>query len=338
MSSVSFLSALLVAVLLCGCVGSPTATSPFPVEEEPERSFSLSYVTDLSNLPVGETIELWIPVPSDDPQQRIRKLGWDGPLTGSLQVEPVYGNRMLHFKGVIPADTLQFVVEYQVDRWKYESDFEELAEDGARDGVEFDKYLQPSRLGAVTPQVKEEASALAAGKTETLQKARAFYDHVLANMRYDKNHQGWGRGSIDHACSVGKGNCTDYHTYFTSLCLAEEIPSRFQIGIYGRFEAQAEPYETGGYHCWAEFHVPGKTWVPVDISEADKDPRRVEEFFGGHTSNRVTLSTGRDLNLEPRQAGEPLNYFLFPYAEVGGQALGADQCSKTTIWTDLSGS
>jgi len=29
---------------------------------------------------------------------------------------------------------------------------------------------------------------------------------------------------------------------------------------------------------------------------------------------------GRDLRLSPPQDGEPLNYFVYPYVEVGGKA------------------
>ena len=34
----------------------------------------------------------------------------------------------------------------------------------------------------------------------------------------------------------------------------------------------------------------------------------------------MQLSTGRDLTLSPKQAGEPLNYFIYPYVEVDGKA------------------
>jgi hypothetical protein len=59
--------------------------------------------------------------------------------------------------------------------------------------------------------------------------------------------------------------------------------------------------------------------VPVDASEAAKDPSRREYFFGAHDENRVEFSRGRDLVLNPPQAGEPLNYFVYPYAEAASQ-------------------
>jgi transglutaminase-like putative cysteine protease len=146
-------------------------------------------------------------------------------------------------------------------------------------------------------------------------------------MTYDKNHQGWGRGDTNHACDVGKGNCTDFHALFMSLCRASGIAAGFEIGLYPPYQKGADE-KLGGYHCWAFFRVPGKTWVPVDISEADRFPDRKEFFFGNHTSNRVTLSVGRDLVLEPKQDGEPLNYMLNPYAEADGKPV-----PTTKDWT-----
>jgi hypothetical protein len=60
-------------------------------------------------------------------------------------------------------------------------------------------------------------------------------------------------------------------------------------------------------------------WIPVDASEASKDPSRREYFFGAHDENRVEFSRGRDLILKPAQQGEPLNYFVYPYVEVDGK-------------------
>ena len=39
----------------------------------------------------------------------------------------------------------------------------------------------------------------------------------------------------------------------------------------------------------------------------------------------MTFSTGRDIVLEPRQAGEPLNYFLNPHAEADGQPVKTEK-------------
>ncbi|MCA8962077.1 MAG: transglutaminase domain-containing protein, partial [Planctomycetes bacterium] len=188
----------------------------------------------------------------------------------------------------------------------------------------------PSKLGKITDEIRETASRLAPG-ADTITRARAFYDHVLGAMTYDKSGTGWGRGDTVYACDVGRGNCTDFHSYFIAMCQSQDIPARFQIGLYGAYDRKSEEYQTGGYHCWAEFYAQGHGWIPVDISEADKDPTKVDYFFGAHSPNRVTLSTGRDVDLAPRQQGEPLNFFLNPYAEVGGVPHAT---TKVAYWRD----
>jgi len=37
----------------------------------------------------------------------------------------------------------------------------------------------------------------------------------------------------------------------------------------------------------------------------------------------VKFSVGRDIRLDPPQQGEPLNYFVYPYAEVDGKPLAS---------------
>jgi hypothetical protein len=75
-------------------------------------------------------------------------------------------------------------------------------------------------------------------------------------------------------------------------------------------------------------------WVPVDASEAAKDPSKREYFFGAHDENRVEFTRGRDLTLEPRQAGDLLNYFIYPYAEVDGRAHAGVE--KSFAYRDLT--
>ena len=101
------------------------------------------------------------------------------------------------------------------------------------------QVLGPNRLGLKLSFCKRQTGHLAnvvAGKTATLEKARAIYHYVLARMTYDKNHAGWGEGSTRHACETGKGNCTDFHALFNSLCRAEGIASGFEIGLYLPYE------------------------------------------------------------------------------------------------------
>jgi transglutaminase-like putative cysteine protease len=104
-----------------------------------------------------------------------------------------------------------------------------------------------------------------------------------------------------------------------SLARAKGIPARFVIG----FPLSAKDGQVKGYHCWAEFYVKGRGWIPVDASDASKSSDTVvrEALFGNLDPNRVQFTVGRDLVLEPKTA-QPLNYFIYPHAEAGGTEVG----------------
>ena len=62
----------------------------------------------------------------------------------------------------------------------------------------------------------------------------------------------------------------------------------------------------------------------MDASEAWKHPERKNYFFGAHDDNRVQFTIGRDIRLDPPQLGAPLNYFIYPYAELDGKPLALE--------------
>src|SRR5690349_10024048 len=144
-------------------------------------------------------------------------------------------------------------------------------------------------------------------------------DYVLATMRYDKSGEGWGRGDAVWACTSKRGNCTDFHSLFIAMMRSSGIPARFEIG-FPLPENKTEG-DIAGYHCWAEFYLAGVGWVPVDASAAWKNPAKRDFFFGAHDATRVFFTYGRDIRLSPDQKSEPLNYFIYPYAEANGQPV-----------------
>lgn len=287
------------------------------------RTFSIEYTGKILDVTPGtKKLRVWMPVPQDSNVQKIRDLSFgDSP---RITTEPKYGNKVAYWEIDSPKSSLELSMRFICERKEIIMDLARLDRDGSDDSAAFTAFRVPEKLVIVDDEIQRLAREITNDQGTTLKRARDIYEYVLAKMTYDKNHPGWGLGSTRHACEVGKGNCTDFHALFNSLCRAQGIASGFEIGLYLPYEKNsAEPL--GGYHCWAFFRVPGKSWVPVDCSEADRFPNRREFFFGSHTANRVTLSTGRDLVLAPAQAGEPLNYFLNPYAEADGQPVKTDK-------------
>lgn len=324
---------LIATVALNHATARPISQSVEPQFMQPSssRRFQIEYTGKISKPPEGaRKLRVWMPVPETTTVQTIRDLSFSqAPRLGS---EGKYGNRIAYWEFDNPQDDVALTMTFSCERKEVMVDLPQLASDGKETSPGIAVFNRPDKLVIVDDEIRKMAREITAGKRSTVEKSRAIYDYVLSKMTYDKNHPGWGTGSTRHACDIGKGNCTDFHALFNSLCRAEGIASGFEIGLYLPYEkGKQEPL--GGYHCWAFFRVPGKTWVPVDCSEANRFPERKEFFFGGHTSNRVTLSTGRDITLEPKQEGEPLNYFLNPYAEADGHPVKTE---KTWSFRDLN--
>src|SRR5262249_14367381 len=113
------------------------------------------------------------------------------------------------------------------------------------------------------------------------------------------------------------------HSLFIALARSQKIPAKFEIGF--PLPEKRGAGDIPGYHCWAKFKPDDKNWVPVDISEANKNPRMKEYYFGNLTEDRVAFSTGRDLILSPMQDGPKVNFLIYPYVEVDGKVHPKEQ-------------
>lgn len=296
------------------------------------RTFTIEYVGQATGISAEtKELRLWLPVPQDSPSQTIRDLKFSQE--PEFGVEPKYGNKIAYFTIADPDTSASVTMSFSCTRLETIVDLDKVKTDGKDSKEAFEVFKKADKLVTVDDEIKKLSGEVCQDKKTTLEKARAIYDYVLSRMTYDKTGTGWGTGSTKFACDVGKGNCTDFHALFNSLCRAQGIASGFEIGLYLPYEKNQTEEKLGGYHCWAFFRVPGKTWVPVDCSEADRFPERGSYFFGAHTPNRVTLSTGRDIDLVPHQAGPALNYFLNPYAEADGKSVAT---SKTWSFKETS--
>lgn len=304
------------------------------------RTFTFSYKATLPSLPAGsDSVELWVPMPHPDASQNIDNLRITSSAPYTIADAP-YGNKVLHLK--VPAAQaagLSVSMNFEATRREHLNPFLSKATSAQAKPTEardpnMARWLAPDRLVPLDPRIKtwaQEVVTKAHAKTD-LEKARAIYEHVVSTVTYDKSGQGWGRGDIYYACDARRGNCTDFHAVFIGYCRALGIPARFSIGF--PLPAERGTGEIKGYHCWAEFYTQQTGWVPVDASEAAKDPSRRAYFFGAHDENRVEFTRGRDLVLNPQQSSQPLNYFIYPYAEVDGKPF--DNVARQFRYQDTS--
>ena len=303
-----------------------------------ERKFEFEYRATVREIPNGaKKVDLWIPVPQDSSFQKITDMRIESPHPHRIYTAQ-YGNRVLHLSLDNPRQTsLALTMRFKAMRREHVQErLRQANYSPAREERDpnMARWLEPDRLVPIDGKIRQWAQEVvdaARAKTD-LEKARAIYNHVVSTVKYDKSGQGWGRGDIYYACDARRGNCTDFHAIFIGYARAVGIPARFAIGF--PLPADRGAGEVSGYHCWAEFYSQGIGWVPVDASEAAKNPARREYFFGAHDENRVEFSIGRDVRLNPQQQGDPLNYFIYPYVEVDGKVFNAVE--KNFTYRDLT--
>jgi transglutaminase-like putative cysteine protease len=312
---------LVVLIALCS-VAALAQNSPAPAASPKERHFTFHYAFTVKNLTPGERVRVWIPLAHSDAWQDVKVVSKGGDLALKQVRQPEYGNEVLYAESP-KADQgeYKFAVDYDVVRKEHVVLVDGKLVSGVRPAkapqLELARFLEPERLVPVTGLPAQLAAQETKGATTPLQKAKNIYEYVFRTMKYDKSGSGWGHGDTLWACDSKHGNCTDFHSVFISMARAEKIPARFQIGF--PLPADKHSAEIPGYHCWAEFYTDATGWVPVDISEAWKHQENHAYFFGAHDVNRMQFTQGRDLKLAPAQDGAALNYFVYPYVEVGGK-------------------
>jgi transglutaminase-like putative cysteine protease len=332
------LSSLALCAALCAQDAKAQATTP------PTRSFRFVYSAALPEVAAGaRQARLWIPVPVETPDQKItnlmvqaRLVTDDTAAVGSIMartpdkladsardgisftVRDIQGGSGRSLCVETAGKPVSVELSFDVER-------HETKGGGQASAAELEELKQADKMIPLTGKVAAVAAALPDAK-DPRATVRALYEHTLERMKYDKPEAGgWGRGDAEWACDAKFGNCTDFHSYFMGLARTKGIAARFEMGFSIPNGAEKEA-KVGGYHCWAYAWVEGHGWLPVDISEADKNPARAEYFFGTLDADRVTMTGGRDLTLEPAPAEGTLNFFVYPYGEVDGKK--ADNVTK----------
>lgn len=316
---------LYVGVLL-GLTAAVSIAKTSAAPSQRSREFDFTYQAKIKDLPVGpHVVRIWIPVARSDAHQVVTLAKIKSSVPTRITREHEYRNRVLYAEIRNPRSSeADFTLTYRVLRKEYSrGGFQQLLRynnDPQHDPPDLKRYLEPDRLIPVTGMIKGLADQITEGKKGPVEKAHAIYNYLFHNFRYDKSGTGWGRGDAVWACDAKHGNCTDFHSAFIGMMRAEGIPARFVIGF--PLPDNLSQGTIPGYHCWAEFYLSQVGWVPVDIAEAWLAPQKYAYFFGTVDDNRVRFSAGRDLTLVPRQAGPPLNYFIYPYVEVDGKPAG----------------
>jgi transglutaminase-like putative cysteine protease len=194
-----------------------------------ERKFRFEYRASVPSSVSGTVYRLWVPIPHDDPYQRIANLSIEAPSKYEVATAAL-GNRILSIESNRPPS---ITVKFDCSRKEHLRPVAGSGNAAPLSDADRARWLAPDRLVPIDDTIRKWAAEVvnAAHAKTDLEMARAIYDHVVATVKYDKTGKGWGRDDIYYACDARRGNCTDFHAIFIGYARAMGIPARFSIGF-----------------------------------------------------------------------------------------------------------
>lgn len=273
---------------------------------------------------------LWLPYPVSDDYQRIEEIKVEGNYSSSaIYREPLSG--VLYLFADWDGKFSERLLQFRFKASTRERIQKNLIDSGEPVPAEVRKYLAASPMIPTDGAVLEIATQITAKHKNILQKSRAIYDWMLVNIKRDPSVRGCGLGIVEQTLARHSGKCADVSSVFVALARAAGVPAREVFGL--RLGSKTRQDITGEYHCWAEFYLPGTGWVQVDPSDVlkimhakginiEQAATHQEYYFGAVDEHRIVLENGgRGIQLIPQQKAEPVNYLMYPYAEINGKAL-----------------
>lgn len=295
-----------------------------------ERSGEVELAVTIAAPDDSQDVRVWLPYPTSDSVQDISNVRIKGNFSQSgIYREKETGNLALYAEWTTPTKDRAITLTFDATgRELIRKDFPAVE---PAIPVEIQEYLKSTRFIPTDGKIREIALSIANDKQKISEKARAVYQWVVENTVRDPDVKGCGTGEVEKVLAKRGGKCADISSVFVSIARAAGVPAREVFGL--RLGKKDEEDMTGGHHCWSEFYVPGYGWVPADAADvrkimlADKldlkgAQDKIDYYFGGVEQYRIALARGgRGYYLNPRQNDGPLNYFMYPYAEVNGKSL-----------------
>ncbi len=300
---------------------------------------------DLSRYSNAKKVRLWFPYPVSSKYQDITDVKISGNFKkGGVYTEKKYGNILYYAEWDKNSPKKVLTFSFKAKR-RYIKNYKYPSKELPWNKKDFKIYLEGAKLAPINSIVKDFVKKIIKGKKTIPEKARAIYMWVCKHTYRNPKTRGCGQGCLCKLLKDPGGKCADLSTIFVSLCRAAGIPAREIFGL--RLGKKDSQNITKGYHCWAQFYIPGYGWYSVDPADvrkmmlieklswnSEKTKHYVKFYWNGIEPYRIKLSTGKDITLNPPQKNAPLNYFMYPYAEVDGKKI--DYLSPDTFKYSIS--
>ncbi|MGH8069133.1 MAG: transglutaminase-like domain-containing protein [Candidatus Entotheonellia bacterium] len=306
----------------------------------------------------AQRVRVWFVLPQEDPipgdgtasAQQVSDLQIDAPYPYRVERDSE-GSKLLYLEATNPMEkelkiSETFVLTRHEVRMSVDPSKAKPLTDADR--AKFAPYLAANKHVEIDAEVRKLAHEIVGDEANPVLAARKLYDWVLHNVDYwvkdPKNKKASPVGSTTYCLTFRTGNCTDFESLWTSLARAKGIPTRIVYGSFFKPDLNGVDGDQS-YHCWATFYAPGLGWIPHDVAVADMyvgemvatpdnevlmrrttadgifgaDRAKVEYYFGNLDERRMVWSIGRDLILNPKQDGEPVNAMAKAYVEIDGK-------------------
>lgn len=303
------------------------------------------------NIPKGaHQVRAWFVMPQNDPAQKVSNMKVESPYKHRI-VKDSEGNSLIYIEIDNPdKESFSVTNSFTVTRKEVRMsvDPKKTRPYTKTDIKGMGKYIGQNKYIVIDEDIKKLANEIVGDEKNPVTASRKIYDWTLHNVDYwvknPKDKKASKVGDSQYCLLSRTGNCTDFHSLYTAISRAAGIPTRLVYGSFFKAELDGKDKDQS-YHCWVEFFAPKIGWIPLDVAIADifdgefpltadntayvnlttadgysgPDPAKVNYYFGSIEERRVTWTRGRDLVLEPKQAGEPVNAMSKAYVEIDGK-------------------
>lgn len=287
-----------------------------------QRHFVLHYTVNVKDVPAGKKVRIWIPLIHSDAFQDVQVLSKESDLKLRQSIDDTSGNSSLVAEAEpTKVRDYRFSIEYDLVRFERTDLVDGKLAPGAhpeRSSAAYQAgFLQADKLGPITGPIAQIATEESKAAGTPVEKAYAIYEYLRRALRFAPSGKDCCRGDANKALDAKQGDSTDLTAVFVATLRSQQIPARAAVGF--QLPADKHSGELTTHFSWAEFYGAPMGWLPADLAAGVQHPDQRGYSFGFLDMNRIQVSVGRDLKLNPPQEGGPLNFFVDPYVEVEGK-------------------
>jgi transglutaminase-like putative cysteine protease len=307
---------------------------PYVLPKRFQMAMSVTAKADAA--PAGETLRAWLPIPRDYPFQgdfhvlsstpAVAHLdNKDRPLRAAYLEQPAVKDKPVEFK-----------LDYEYTMHGVWFDLKPQAiKPPDLNNPALKPFTQEAPHIVFTPELRALSDQIAGTETNSLLKARKFYNWIADNIKYSYAIEYSTIRNISEYCrSHGYGDCGQEALLFMTLCRMNGIPARWQSG-WNTFPGAKS------IHDWSEIYLAPYGWVPVDpymgiyamryaTTLKPEQRRELRDFyFGGLDQYRMIANSDHNQALDPPKKSMRSDDVDFQRGELeaGGHNLYFDQYS-----------